>query len=58
MRKFAQQDVYTRFLLVLLVGMCINFVLECLLDLDLTLEDEKKKIDIVYTYASDLTYKF
>ena len=43
MRKFAQQDVYTRFLLVLLVGMCINFVLECLLDLDLTLEDEKKK---------------
>ena len=42
----------------LLVRMYINYVLEYLLDLDLTLEDEKKLIYIVYAYASDLMYKF
>ena len=41
-----------------LVHLCINYVLKCLLDLDLTLEDEKKLIDIVYRYVSDLMYKF
>ena len=41
-----------------LVRMYISYVLRCLLDIDLTLEDEKKLIDIVYTYGSDLMYKF
>ena len=41
-----------------LVRMYINYVLRCLLDIDLTLEDEKKLIDTVYTYGSDLIYKF
>ena len=38
--------------------MYISYVLRCLLDIDLTLEDEKKLIDTVYTYGSDLMYKF
>ena len=41
-----------------LVRMYISYVLRCLLDIDLTLEDEKKLIDTVYTYGSDLMYKF
>ena len=41
-----------------LVRIYINYVLTCLLDLDLTLEDEKKLIGIVCTYASDLMYQF
>ena len=41
-----------------LVRMYISYVVRCLLDIDLTLEDEKKLIDTVYTYGSDLMYKF
>ena len=41
-----------------LVRLYISYVLRCLLDIDLTLEDEKKLIDTVYTYGSDLMYKF
>ena len=41
-----------------LVQLYVNYVLECLLKLDVTLQDEKKLIEIVYTYASDLRYNF
>ena len=36
----------------------IKYVLKYLLDFDLTLEDKKELIDVVYRYASDLIYKF
>ena len=38
--------------------MYVNYVLNCLLELDLTLEDEKILLEQVYTFASDLMYEF
>ena len=37
--------------------MYINYILEVLLDLDLTLEDEKKLVETVYVQALDLMYQ-
>ena len=36
----------------------VNFVLNCLLELDLTLRDERILLDQVYTFTSDLMYEF
>ena len=41
-----------------LVRMYVNYVLNCLLELDLTLEDEKVLLEQVYAFASDLMYEF
>ena len=41
-----------------LVRMYVNYVLNYLLELDLTLEDEKILLEQVYTFASDLMYEF
>ena len=41
-----------------LVRMLINYVLNCLLELDLTLRDERILVEEVYTFASDLIYEF
>ena len=41
-----------------LVRMYVNYVLNCLLELDQTLEDEKILLEQVYTFASDLMYEF
>ena len=40
------------------VRMYVNFVLNCLLELDLTLREERILLDWVYTFASDLMYEF
>ena len=42
----------------LLVRMYVNYILNCLLELDLTLEDEKILLEQVYAFASDLMYEF
>ena len=42
----------------LLVRMYVNYVLNCLLELDLTLREERILLDWVYTFASDLMYEF
>ena len=36
----------------------VNFVLNCLLELDLTLRDERILVEEVYAFASDLIYEF
>ena len=41
-----------------LVRMYVNYVLNCLLELDLTLRDEEILMEQVYTFASDLMYEF
>ena len=41
-----------------LVRMYVNYVLNCLLELDQTLEDEKILLEQVYTFASDIMYEF
>ena len=41
-----------------LVRMYVNSVPNCLLELDLTLRDERILLDQVYTFASDLMYEF
>ena len=41
-----------------LVRMYVNYVLNCLLELDLTLEDGKILLEQVYAFASDLMYEF
>ena len=41
-----------------LVRMYINYALSCLLELDLTLRDERILMEEVYTLASDLMYDF
>ena len=38
--------------------MYVNYVLNCLLELDLTLREERILLDWVYTFASDLMYEF
>ena len=43
---------------IVLVRMLINYVLNCLLELDLTLRDERILVEEVYTFASDLIYEF
>ena len=40
------------------VRMYVDYVLNCLLELDLTLEDEKVLLEQVYAFASDLMYEF
>ena len=40
------------------VRMYVNFVLNCLLELDLTLRDERILLDQVYTFTSHLMYEF
>ena len=41
-----------------LVRMYVNYILNCLFELDLTLLDEIKLIEIVYKHASGLMYDF
>ena len=41
-----------------LVCMYVNYVLNCSFELDLTLVDEKKLIQLVYKYACRLMYGF
>ena len=41
-----------------LVRMYVNYVLNCLLELDLTLREERILLDWVYTFPSDLMYEF
>ena len=41
-----------------LVRMYVHYVLNCLLELDLTLRDEEILMEQVYTFASDLMYEF
>ena len=41
-----------------LVFMYVNYVLNCSFELDLTLVDEKKLIQLVYKYAWGLMYRF
>ena len=41
-----------------LVRLYVNYVLNCLFELDLTLRDERTLVDEVYTFASDLMYEF
>ena len=43
---------------IVLVRMLINYVLNCLLELDLTLRDERILVEEVYAFASDLIYEF
>ena len=40
-----------------LVRLYVNYVLNCLFELDLTLRDERILVDEVYTFASDLMYE-
>ena len=42
----------------ILVRVCINFVMEALSDLDVTLKDEEKLVGYVYNYASQILMDF
>ena len=57
MRRLATECLLLSFTSVL-IRMCIKYILEVLLDLDFTLEHEKKLIETVYVQALDLMYQF